>query len=70
MKLERQMKDGGLYVEFGHKDPEDVAYERVIEAQRIRCKDLLYEYNQTRPSDMAEKNRILDELLGSHTKNC
>ena len=26
MKLERQMKDGGLYVEFGHKDPEDVAY--------------------------------------------
>lgn len=70
MKLERQMKDGGLYVEFGHKDPEDVAYEQVIEAQRIRCKDLLYEYNQTRPSDMAEKNRILDELLGSHTENC
>ncbi len=68
-KLEHQMKNGGLYVEYGHHDPEDIAYEQVIEAKRVRIKDLNFEYNNTRPSDMETKNRLLSEMLGSIGKS-
>ena len=63
MSLEQQMKTGKLYVEFGHASEEDQAYEKVIEGQRMRCKELLYDYNHTRPSDQDTKNRILKTLL-------
>lgn len=63
MSLEQQMKTGKLYVEFGHASEEDQAYEKMIEGQRMRCKELLYDYNHTRPSDQDTKNRILKTLL-------
>ena len=43
---------------------ENKKYEKVIEAQRVRCKDLVFEYNNTRPSDLTRKKEILGELLG------
>ena len=39
MPLKKQMNDGLLYVEFGHGSEEDKEYERVIERQRIHCKE-------------------------------
>lgn len=64
MSLEKQMKTGKVYIEYGHSDPEDIAYEKVIEKQRALGKDLIYEYNHTRPSDYAKKEALLQEILG------
>ena len=64
MSLEKQMKTGQLYIEYGHETEENKKYEKVIEAQRVRCKDLVFEYNNTRPSDLTRKKEILGELLG------
>ena len=64
MSLEKQMKTGQLYIEYGHETEENIKYEKVIEAQRVRCKDLVFDYNHTRPSDQARKKEILGELLG------
>ena len=36
MSLEKQMKTGLLYVEYGHASQEDRAYEKVIEKKRER----------------------------------
>lgn len=64
MSLEQQMKTGKLYIEYGHSSPEDKAYEKVIEEQRKRGKDLVFEYNHTRPSDYKKKQELLKEILG------
>ena len=65
MSLEKQMKTGQVYVEFGHSDPEDIAYEKVTEDQRLLAKDLCYDYNNTRPTDLKSREAILAKLLGS-----
>lgn len=69
MSLENNMKSGKLYKEFGHKDPEDIKYEKVIEEQRMNCKELVYDYNRLRPKDIENKNRLLKKILGRIGKN-
>ena len=64
MSLKEEMQSGLLYYEYGHPDAEDQAYEKVLERQRERGKDLTFEYNHTRPSDMDTRNRLLKEILG------
>lgn len=64
MSLKNDMKSGRLYYEYGHQDPIDQAYAKVMEKQRERGKDLTFEYNHTRPSDMETRNRLLKEILG------
>lgn len=63
MSLENQMKTGQLYIEYGHKTEENKAYEKVIEEQRVQCKELVFDYNHTRPSDLERKKEILKQLL-------
>lgn len=63
MSLENQMKTGQLYIEYGHKTEENKAYEKVIEEQRVQCKELVFDYNHTRPSDSERKKEILKQLL-------
>ena len=41
------------------------AMDPVLYAERIRAKELLYDYNHTRPSEKEIRERILRELLGS-----
>ena len=65
MSLEKQMKTGQVYVEFGHSDPADIAYEKVTEDQRLLAKDLCYDYNNTRPTDIKSREEILAKLLGA-----
>lgn len=69
MSLEKQMKNGLMYVEYGHKSEEDIAYEKVIEKQRRHGKELTFEYNRTNPSDYEKKDALLKELLGSLGKD-
>ena len=65
MRLEEQMKSGLLYREFGHKDPVDQAYEKIIENQRVHAKEMMFDFNNTRPNDMKTRTKILKELLGA-----
>lgn len=64
MSLEQQMKTGKVYIEYGHSDPDDKAYETVIEMQRVRGKDLVFDYNHTRPSEHKKKQELLKQILG------
>lgn len=66
MSLREQMETGKVYVEFGHADPADQAYEQQIEAQRQLAKTLCFDYNRTCPTDLERRAELLDSLLGSH----
>ncbi len=65
MSLEEKMKTGELYWESGNQSQEDQAYEKLIEEQRTNCKELIFDYNQTRPSNTERKSQLLKEILGS-----
>ena len=69
MSLKEQMKTGKVYVEFGHSDPEDIAYEKVTEDQRQLAKDICFDYNNTRPTNVERKDELLTKLLGSRGKS-
>ncbi|MBR3795311.1 MAG: sugar O-acetyltransferase [Clostridia bacterium] len=66
MSLKEQMQTGKVYVEFGHSSEEDKAYEIETENQRQLAKDLCFDYNNTRPTDLERKGELLGKLLGSH----
>lgn len=42
----------------------DANYDEELLAERMRAKDLCYTFNQLRPSEAAEQERILRSLLG------
>ncbi len=63
MSLEEQMKSGQLYCEYGHAGAEDQAYEKVIEEQRNHCKEVMFDFNHTRPGDVKTKRALLEGLL-------
>ena len=56
MKTEKEKMLGGEL--YNAMDP-------VLYAERSRAKELLYDYNHTRPSEKEIRERILRELLGS-----
>ncbi|MGL4911021.1 MAG: alpha-amylase family glycosyl hydrolase [Romboutsia sp.] len=63
IKREQQkMIDGDLYVAFG-----DAGMETFEERQY--AKEILFDYNNLRPSQMDERNEILRKLLGSVDRN-
>lgn len=47
----------------------DANYDEELLRERAECKDLCYEYNQLRPSQMEERNRLLRRLLGKTGNN-
>ena len=69
MSLKEQMETGKVYIEFGHSSEEDKAYEIEIENQRQLAKDLCFDYNNTRPTDVKRKDELLTQLLGSRGKS-
>ncbi|MBP3656512.1 MAG: sugar O-acetyltransferase [Clostridia bacterium] len=64
MSLKEQMQTGKVYIESGHASEEDRAYEQEIENQRQVCKEICFDYNQTRPMDTGRKQALLARLLG------
>lgn len=54
MTIREKMKNGMLYVDIGEG----------LDEERKRCKELLYDYNNTRPSEEIKRKELLKELLG------
>ncbi len=69
ISLEERIKKGMIFYEHGHKDPVDQALEVELERQRIHCKGVLCDYNNTRPSDRETRLNLLKGLLGHCTDN-
>ena len=63
MGLEKQLKTGLLYCEYGHNSEEDKIYEKTMEAQRNHCKEMMFDFNHARPTDVDTKKTILKNML-------
>lgn len=54
MTIREKMKNGMLYIDIGEG----------LEEERKRCKELLYDYNHTHPSEKTKMKALLKKLLG------
>ncbi len=59
MTIREKMKNGLLYTDMGEG----------LEEERMNCKELIYDYNLTRPSQINERKEILKKLLASTGEN-
>lgn len=59
MTIREKMKNGLLYTDMGEG----------LEEERMNCKELIYDYNLTRPSQTIERKEILKKLLGTTGDN-
>ena len=64
MHLKDRMEKGMLFYEHGHKDPVDIQQEQELDAERKRCKEVMFDYNNTRPSEDEKRTAILKRILG------
>lgn len=64
MHLRDRMKNGMVFYEHGHKDPVDIRQERELDAERKHCKEVMYDYNNTRPSEDGRRLELLKGILG------
>lgn len=58
MNLKDRMKNGMLFYEHGHKDSIDIQQEQELDAERKRCKEVMFDYNSTRPSENEKRTAI------------
>lgn len=64
MNLEERMKKGMLFYEHGHKDPVDIAcWRRSWKLRESNCKEVMFDYNSTRPSEDEKRQEILKGIL-------
>lgn len=59
MTIRERMKQGLLYTDLGEG----------LEEERQRCKELIYDYNLTRPGEAEKRKALLRELLGDMGEN-
>lgn len=59
MTIRERMKQGLLYTDLGEG----------LEEERQRCKELIYDYNLTRPGETEKRKALLQELLGDMGEN-
>lgn len=59
MTIRERMKKGMLYTDMGEG----------LEEERIKCKELVYDYNNTRPRESERRLELLKEILGTAGKN-
>jgi galactoside O-acetyltransferase len=59
MSIREKMKKGMLYIDMGEG----------LEEERKKCKELLYDYNHTRPGEEVKRKELLKELLGDMGQN-
>ena len=64
MHLKNRMEKGMLFYEHGHKDQVDIQQEQELDAERKRCKEVMFDYNNTRPSEDEKRTAILKGILG------
>ncbi len=63
MRLKERIEKGMIFYEDGHKDPEDIRQEQELERQRKHCKEMMFDFNSTRPSENEKRTEILKGLL-------
>ena len=68
MSLKEQIESGKVFTEYGHTAQEDLEYEKIIEAQRRKSKQLCFQYNQTDPMDEEGREKLVRELLSGTGK--
>lgn len=54
MTIREKMESGRLYTDLAEGLPEE----------RLNCKELIYDYNHTRPAEEKKRREILEKLLG------
>ena len=64
MQLKDRIANGMLFYEHGHKDPVDTEQEQELDALRRHCKEVMFDYNHTRPEDRKKRQELLKGLLG------
>ena len=64
MYLKERIAKGMLFYEHGHKDPVDIAQEQELDALRRHCKEVMFDYNHTRPNERGKRLELLKGLLG------
>ena len=69
MHLRDRIDKGMVFYEHGHTDPIDRKQEIELQAERDHCKEVIYDYNSTRPSEGAKRTEIMKSLLGSCKEN-
>lgn len=65
MHLRDRINQGMLFYEHGHKDPVDIEQEQALQKERNQCKEILFTYNNTPPSQDDRRYQIMKKLLGS-----
>ena len=65
MHLRDRINNGMVFYEHDHKDPIDRQQELELQQERDHCKEVIYDYNNTRPSESAKRTQIMKSLLGS-----
>ena len=63
MQLKDRIANGMLFYEHGHKDPVDIEQEQELDALRRHCKEVMFDYNHTRPEDRKKRQELLKGLL-------
>jgi len=59
MTIREKMKNGLLYTDCGEG----------LDEERIQCKELIYDYNLTRPSEHDKRKKLLKKILGDMGEN-
>ena len=66
MYLRDRIKNGMLFYEHGHKHPIDLQQELELQEERIHCKEVMFEYNNTHPRETERRKELMCSILGSH----
>ncbi len=48
----------------------DANYDEELEAERMRCKDLCFDFNNTRPSQTERQAELLEQIVGTLGEDC
>ena len=47
----------------------DANYDKELEAERLACKDLCFEYNNLRPSQTEEQDKLIRRIFGMNEED-
>lgn len=59
-ELRKRMHSGELYLPNGEE----------IMREQMKCLELMYDFNQTRPTELEKRNKMLEEMFAEIGENC
>lgn len=63
MSLADSMKNGKIYRESGFTDQTDIDYAKQLAVQRLKGKQLAFEFNQTNPTNEQKRQALMKQLF-------